>query len=50
VWEYLPLPAPNWSRPLPRPLTIPDILTLETLTEVRGLVQKHLPAESVKFR
>src|ERR1700722_9289589 len=24
----------NWSRPLPRPLTIPDLLTLETLGDV----------------
>jgi hypothetical protein len=39
------LPRPDWSRPLPRPLTIPDILTLETLEDVRVLVEKHLPAE-----
>jgi hypothetical protein len=30
---------------LPRPLTIPDLLTLETLADVRALVEKHLPAE-----
>jgi hypothetical protein len=39
------LPRPDWSRPLPRPLIIPDPLTLETLAEVRALVEKHLPAE-----
>ena len=30
---------------MPRPLTIPDVLTLETLADVRALVEKHLPAE-----
>jgi NADH:flavin oxidoreductase / NADH oxidase family len=27
------------------PLVIPDLLTLETLADVRALVEKHLPAE-----
>jgi hypothetical protein len=39
------LPAPNWSRPLPRPIIIPDVMELETLADVRSLVEKHLPAE-----
>jgi hypothetical protein len=38
-------PRLDWSRALPRPLTIPDLLTLETLADVRALVEKHLPPE-----
>ena len=43
------MPAPNWSRPLPRPIIIPDVMEL-TLADVRALVEKHLPKEyRVKF-
>jgi hypothetical protein len=31
------------SRPLPRPLTIPTVVKLSTLADVRDLVEKHLP-------
>ena len=37
--------APNWSRPLPRPIVIPDVMELSTLADVRILVEKHLPKE-----
>ena len=43
--KVCPLPAPNWSRPLPRPITIPDVMELATLPDVRILVEKHLPKE-----
>jgi hypothetical protein len=39
------LARPNWSQPLPRPIIIPDLLELTTLADVRGLIDKHLPAE-----
>ena len=36
---------PDWSRPLPRPLTIPTVMKLKTLADVRDLVEKHLPEQ-----
>lgn len=35
----------DWSLPLPRPLKIPTVMMLKTLTDVRELVERHLPAE-----
>ena len=36
------MPSPNWSRPLPRPIVISDVIELATLGDVRMLVEKHL--------
>ncbi len=34
----------DWSRPLPRPLVIPRVMTLKTLGDVRTLL-RHLPKD-----
>jgi hypothetical protein len=39
------LPRPSWSRPLPRALTIPTVMDLVTLADVRTLIG-HLPKET----
>jgi hypothetical protein len=39
------LPRPDCSRPLPRPIVIPKVMTLKTLADVRALIERHLPAE-----
>ena len=39
------MPRPDWSRPLPRPLTIPTVMDLVTLDDVRSLIG-HLPKET----
>jgi hypothetical protein len=46
------MPRPNWSRPLPRPLTILDnsreFLRLTTLADVRDFL-KHIPKDRRQF-
>ncbi len=39
------MPRPDWLRPLPRPLTIPQVMTPSTLADVRVLVERHPPSE-----
>jgi len=38
------MPRSDWSRPLPRPLEIPGVMTLATLADVRELL-RHVPKE-----
>ena len=33
----------DWSRRLPRPLTIPGIMTVATLADLRTLIEKYFP-------
>lgn len=44
----MPRPRPNWSRPLPRPLIIPKVMTLKTLDDVRKLF-RLVPAERLEL-
>jgi hypothetical protein len=37
------MPRPDFSRPLPRAIVIPSVMTLRTLADVRTLL-RHLPA------
>ena len=37
-------PRPNWSRALPQPLVITDVMTLATLADLRELM-RHLPED-----
>ena len=40
----MPPKRADWSRRLPRPLVIPNVMTLKTLADVRELM-RHLPAD-----
>jgi hypothetical protein len=40
--------SPDWLRPLPRVIVIPQVMTIKTLWDVRELVERHLPAETRK--
>jgi hypothetical protein len=42
----MPDPRPNCSRPLPRTLIIPNVMTIRTLADVRDLIECHLPVET----
>jgi hypothetical protein len=35
---------PNWSTSLPQPITIPEVITIKTLADVRKLLG-HIPKE-----
>ena len=35
----------NWARRLPRPIIIPEVMTVSTLADARDLVERHLPAD-----
>jgi hypothetical protein len=36
---------PDWTRPLPRPLVIPQVMTLRTLADLRELIEKKADDE-----
>ncbi len=38
------MPRPNWSRSLPRPITIPEVMKIVTLADARSLM-RHLPID-----
>ena len=42
IFPYF-IPVRHWS--LPKPLTIPTVMKLSTLADVRDLVDKHLPEQ-----
>ena len=37
---------PNWSRPLPKLLTVSGVTTAATLNDVRVMIERHLPVAS----
>jgi len=37
-------PRYDWSRPLPRPIVIPEMMALQTLADVQALM-RHLPED-----
>ena len=39
----------DWTKPLRKPLTIPGVMTLRTLADVRTLIS-HVPAERRELR
>jgi hypothetical protein len=43
--KHSPPRKPDWTRPLLHPLTIPGVMRLDTVGDVRTLIQKHLLAE-----
>ena len=46
--RFVVMARPNWSRPLPRPLVIPTVMTLCTLADVRELM-RHLPTQRKNY-
>jgi hypothetical protein len=46
--SLLLMARPNWSCPLPRPLSIAGVMKLKTLGDVRKLLS-HLPADTCRW-